>query len=245
MHTTYFWHLLHLYRSKIGLLLIVLLTGTSALAQNKVYNRRFLENYDDRLTHFGFYFGSGFSRLDVRHNDLFATDPNKTVKITSKPRFAFKVGMVANRYLTPHWDLRTTPGINISSKELRYHIFEAEPIIDERDLDYFEVPLLLKYKSDRRKNTRMYLLAGTNFLVETNIRKGQRSLISKLPIKTADFCIEYGAGFEQFMEFGKLTGEVRFSHGLRNLHQPDTNKPHAAGIQGLRSHTVTLYLFFE
>ncbi len=245
MHTTYIWHQFHLHRRKISLLVLFISFCTSIQAQTKVYNRRFLENYDDKLTHFGFYFGTGFSRFNIKHSDTFGNPADPTLNITSPVRFAFKVGMVANRYLTRHWDIRTTPGINITSKEMRYDMRGAPAITDERDLDYFELPVLMKFKSDRRKNSRMYMLAGGNFLIETNIRRGQKSLISKLPTKTSDFCIEYGAGFEQFLEFGKFSGELRFSHGLRNLFLTDTAKPHTQGISALKSHTVTVYLFFE
>jgi hypothetical protein len=245
MYTTYFWHKCHIYRAKITAILLLVSISYCANAQSRVYNRRFLEHYDDKPTHFGFYFGTGFSRLNVEHNQSFSLSTDETVKITSKPRFAFKVGLVVNRYLSPQWDLRTTPGINISSKELHYDIYEKPSITDERDLDYFELPILAKFKSDRRKNHRMYMLAGANFLIETNIRKGQKALVAKLPTKNSDFCIEYGAGFEQFLEFGKFSGELRFSHGLRNLLVADSNKPHAAGLAGLKSHTVTIYLFFE
>jgi hypothetical protein len=245
MHSTYIWYKLHLYWRKIVLITAVIFLNHSVFSQTKVYNRRFLENYDDKDIHFGFYFGTGFSRLDPRHNEYFYDNANTTVSVTSPPRFVFKVGMVINKYLDRRWDIRTTPGINISSKELKYDIFGANTESNSRDLDYFELPILLKYKSERRKNSRMYMLAGANFLVETNIRKGQSSQVAKLPTKTADLCLEYGFGFEQFLEFGKFTGELRFSHGIKNLYQADPSKPYTLGIEGLKSHTVTVYLFFE
>jgi Outer membrane protein beta-barrel domain len=245
MHTTYLWHQLHLHWRKIGLILVLACFQISVSAQTKVYNRRFLENYDDKEIHFGFYFGTGFSRLDPLHSEYFIDNTNDAVSVTSPAKFAFKVGLVVNKYLDRRWDIRTTPGINISSKELKYDIFGSTPISNARDLDYFELPVLVKYKSERRKNSRMYMVAGANFLVETNIRKGQSSLIAKLPTKTADLCLEYGFGFEQFLEFGKFSGELRFSHGIKNLYQADATKNYTKGIDVLKSHTVTIYLFFE
>ncbi|MES2794789.1 MAG: porin family protein [Bacteroidota bacterium] len=245
MHTTYIWHQFNIHWRKIGFLLLILALQYPVFSQTKVYNRRFLENYDDKDIHFGFYFGTGFSRLDPKHSDYFLNQTDETVLVSSPPKFAFKVGMVVNKYLNNRWDIRTTPGINISSKQVDYEIFGKPTISDSRDLDYFELPVLFKYKSERRKNSRMYMVAGGNFLVETNIRKGQSSLISKLPTKTADFCIEYGFGYEQFLEFGKFTGEVRFSHGIKNLYVADVTKPYSKGIEALKSHTVTVYLYFE
>ncbi len=246
MHTTYFWHKFNLYWRKIGFILLLFLSQNQLFSQTKVYNRRFLENYDDREIHFGFYFGTSFSRLNPSFDENFNAATNKTVLVTSPAKFGFKVGMVVNKYLNRHWDVRTTPGINITSKQLDYEIFGSTPISNSRDLDIFEIPVMLKYKSERRKNSRMYMLAGANFMVETNIRKGQKALISQLPTKTADLCLEYGFGFEQFLEFGKFAGELRFSHGLKNLFVNDVaNKPHTIGLDALKSHTVTVYLFFE
>jgi hypothetical protein len=245
MHSTYIWYKFNLYRRKISVIFAFLLVSNSIFSQNKVYNRRFLENYDDKEIHFGFYFGTSFSRLDPKHSTYFNDITNETILVSSPPKFGFKVGMVVNKYLNKRWDIRSTPGINITSKQLDYEIFGKPTISNSRDLDYFEVPVLLKYKSERRKNSRMYMLAGGNFLIETNIRKGQGSLITKLPIKTADFNLEYGFGFEQYLEFGKFTGELRFSHGLKNLFIADATKPYSKGLEGVKSHTVSIYLFFE
>ncbi len=245
MHSTYIWHKFNIHWRKVVFFVLFIAISSQLFSQTKVYNRRFLENYDDKDIHFGFYFGSGFSRLNPKHSDYFLDPTDETVNVTSPTKFAFKVGMVINKYLNNRWDIRTTPGINISSKELKYDIFNQPTITNTRDLDYFELPVLFKFKSQRRKNSRMYMVAGGNFLIETNIRKGQSSLIAKLPTKTADLCLEYGFGFEQFLEFGKFTGELRFSHGLKNLYQADALKPYTKGIGALKSHTVTVYLYFE
>jgi Outer membrane protein beta-barrel domain len=248
MHSTYFWHKFNLYWRKIVVFGLISLFQYPLFSQTKVYNRRFLENYDDKEIHFGFYFGTGFSRLDPKHSAIFS-DPTgpvaDIVSVTSPPKFSFKVGMVVNKYINRRWDIRTIPGINITSKELDYEVFNAAKITDARDLDLFELPVLAKLKSERRKNSRMYMLVGANLLLETNIRKGQKALIEKLPTKTTDLAFEYGFGFEQFLEFGKFSGELRFSHGLRNLFEADLSKPHRQSLQGLKSHTVTVYLFFE
>jgi Outer membrane protein beta-barrel domain len=243
MHSTNLWYKLNLHWRKIALIFTISLLQFPVLSQTKVYNRRFLENYDDKDIHFGFYFGTGFSRYDLRHSPLYNAD--QTVSVTSPSKFAFKVGLVVNKYLNSRWDVRTTPGINITNKELKYEIFgAATPTIDSRDLDYFELPVLFKYKSERRKNSRMYMVAGGNFLIESNVRRGQTRQKSNLPSKTADLCLEYGFGFEQFLEFGKFTGELRFSHGLRNLYVPDI-KAYRNGLENIKSHTVTIYLYFE
>lgn len=248
MHTTYFWHKLHLYRSKIILILLLVGTSGSIWAQTKVYNRRFLENYDEEEIHFGFFFGTGFNRFEIKQNELYYNNPNNVLNIYSPANFSFRVGMAVNKYINRRWDIRSTPGINITGKQLYFDIDGTPKTVqkDARDLDFFELPVYFKYKSDRRKNSRMYMLAGGNFVVESNIRKGARLQTAKLPTKNADLCIEYGFGYEQFMQFGKLTGELRFSHGLVNLMKNDAAaRPWSEGIGSLRSHAVSLYLFFE
>jgi Outer membrane protein beta-barrel domain len=244
MHSTNLWHKFNIHWRKITLIFTFLFIQFSVFSQTKVYNRRFLENYDDKEIHFGFYFGTGFSRFDLRHSPNFQA--NNVVLVTSPSKFSFKVGLVVNRYLNNRWDVRTTPGINITNKEIKYDIFGATtPTTDSRDLDYFEMPVLFKYKSARRKNSRMYMLGGLNLMLDATVRKGAAVAKTNLPSKNADLCLEYGFGFEQFLEFGKIAGELKFSQGLKNLYVSDITKPYRNSLDSFKSHTVTLYLYFE
>jgi len=101
---------------------------------------------------------------------------------------------------------------------------------------------LLKYKSLRRVNSRMYMVAGFTLGLETNVKRSRGG--GQLDTKSSDFSVDYGVGYEQFFEFFKFAPELRFSHGLGNVFRPSKNSA-GVGISKLTTHTVTLYLNFE
>ena len=137
-----------------------------------------------------------------------------------------------------------TPSVSLMSREVRYDYPGGSTKTETRESTWLDLPLLLKYKSERRNNSRMYLLAGGAFSIETNVRKNEAQAASRLSTGNIDFALEYGFGFEQFFEFFKFAPEIRFSHGLVNLYRP-TNNAAGVGINKLTTHSVTLILNFE
>lgn len=250
MHSTHIWHKFHLYRSQIVFCTVFIFSSISLLAQNQAYSRRFLENYDLEEYHFGFYIGSGFTRFNHTYSKSFANSTSPITAIYSPTAFALKIGLMVDKQLSSKLSLRATPGINIHEKSMVFEELDINNEIIKKPLkkqtDIFEVPVMFKYKSERRKNSRMYILAGTSLLYEANIRKSTRASAATFPAKTLDFTLDYGFGYEHFMGYGKLTPEIRFSHGIRNLLVPNSRATQINdNISSLNTHTVTLYLFFE
>ncbi len=137
-----------------------------------------------------------------------------------------------------------TPSVSLFSREVQYDYPNSPSRTETRESTWIDLPILLKYKSERRNNSRMYLLAGGAFSIESNVRRKEIQGATKLSTGTMDFAIEYGIGFEQFFEYFKFAPELRFSHGLVNLYRP-TNNVAGVGINKLTTHSVTLYLNFE
>ncbi len=210
---------------------------------NYKYIRKHLERYDDKTIHYGFFFAAPITRFSVSHSPEFIT-ADSAYRIYSPNKPAFRVGFVVNSYLSKHFDLRLTPSVSLFSREVQYDYPGGSSRTEVRESTWIDLPLLLKYKSERRNNTRMYLLAGGAFSIESNVRRKEVQGASKLSTGTMDFAIEYGIGFEQFFEFFKFAPELRFSHGLVNLYRPTDNVA-GIGINKLTTHSVTLYLNFE
>jgi len=227
-------------------LIICLLLGSgclSAHAQGYKYVRKHLERYDDKTIHYGFFFAAPVTRFSVGYSPAFVTS-DSAYRIYSPNTGSFRVGFVVNTFLDDRWDLRLTPSVSLFSREVKYDYPGGTSRTETRESTWLDFPLLLKYKSERRNNSRMYLLAGGAFSVETNVRRRENQGASRLSTNTMDLAVEYGVGFEQFFEFFKLAPELRFSHGLLNLYRPGTNAA-SLGINRLTTHSVTLYLNFE
>lgn len=253
MFTTYFWHQYHLYRQKIVLFVMflsVFLLGISqeSKAQRYEYKRIYDEFYDDKIVHFGFLFGFGSSRFNVYHSKNFGagTAADTAVTIVSPGNFAFQVGGLVNFKLSDRFDFKTGMNIALYGREVDYRFNNSPDFPAElRESTWLEIPLLLKFKSQRRGNSRMFVDAGVKIGIEANVRKNAASS-RRLDTKTGDLSLEYGVGFEQFFKYFKFTPELRFSHGLTNMFvTPTNNNIYARDIQRLNAHTVTLYLMFE
>lgn len=246
MHTTYLRHLFHLSGPKIAAVLLgCLLLPYLGHSQGVGYVRRHLEFYDDKPIHYGFLFALPVTRFNLRYSDKFL-ESDSAFAIKSPAKGAFRMGFTANAYLTDHFDIRTTPSISLYERQLVYSYPGGTERTESRESTWIEIPLLLKYKSVRRVNTRMYLLAGLTLAIETNVKRSRGATAStdRLDTRTSDFTVDYGVGLEQFFQYFKFAPELRFSHGLVNMLQPANNAA-SIGIGRLKTHTVTLYLNFE
>ncbi|WP_309914629.1 MULTISPECIES: porin family protein [unclassified Arcicella] len=250
MLTTHFRNKYYLYRQKVILFVVIasvamLNTINKAQAQRYDYKRIYDEFYDDKAVHFGFLFGFGSSRFNISHSANFKAPGDSAVTIVSPGNFSFQVGGLVNLKLNDRFDLKSGINIALYGRQLNYRFTNSPDFPPElRESTWLEVPILLKYKSMRRGNSRMYVDAGVKIGMETNVRKNANST-RKLDTRTADLSLEYGIGFEQFFKYFKFTPELRFSHGLTNLFIPPSVNNYARDIQGLNAHSVTLYLMFE
>ena len=245
MHTINLRDLHHLHRSKviIGTLLLFCTAVQQISAQGIGYKRKHLEYYDDKPIHYGILFAVPFTRFTLRHNEDFVTKDSAYV-IQSPVKAAFRMGFTINAYLNERFDIRTTPSVSLYERQVKFSYPNGTEKIEKRESTWIEIPLLLKYKSERRGNSRMYLIAGATLGLETNVKRSRTGGAGTLATKSSDVTLDYGIGFEQFFEFFKLAPELRFSHGLTNIFQPSKNSL-GAGLNKMTTHTVTLYLNFE
>jgi hypothetical protein len=244
MHSTNFRNLFHLYWSKViivSLFIFVCIPLTEVSGQG--VRRKHLEYYDDKPIHYGILFAVPFTKYNFSHNSHFL-DQDSAFIIESPKTTAFRMGFTINAYLNERFDLRTTPSVSLFERQLKLGYPNGSYKTEKRESTWIEIPLLLKYKSQRRGNSRMYLLTGFTLGVETNVKRNRSASSGVLNTKSSDLTLDYGIGFEQFFEFFKFAPELRFSHGLTNILNPSVNSA-TLGIDKLKTHTVTLYLNFE
>ncbi len=244
MHITYLRDLFNLRRTQVIIgILALLMAAQEARSQGIGYRRKHLEYYDDKPIHYGILFAVPFTRFNIKHNNDFVSKDSAFV-IQSPTNAAFRMGFTINAYLNEHFDLRTTPAVSLYERHVKFSYPNGTDRTEKRESTWIEIPLLLKYKSLRRVNSRMYMIAGVTLGIETNVKRNRGGGAGAIDTKSSDFSIDYGIGYEQFFEFFKFAPELRFSHGLTNMLVPGTNSV-GNGISRMRTHTVTLYLNFE
>lgn len=237
---------------RVSFKILVLLMLTQSLFAQQT-RRHFQADYDAKAMRFGYFLGLTNTYFNVKFNNYFVNKDNYYA-ITSPPTYGLKMGGLVNFRLNDYFDFRVLPTVAIYGRRLEYrYINTALPDDDKdkfgqreelRETAWFEVPVMLKYKSERRGNVRMYVFGGMRFGVETNaVNRKKRQQFST---KTSDFSIEYGTGMEIFREYFKFAPEIHFSHGIKNLVDPVNSRGTAIqGIDKLTTHTVTLFLLFE
>ncbi len=250
MHTAYIWNLLRLRGQKIvfSVLLFTFLTTNTVAQIGKVRNQA---DYDLKKVRFGYLIGIAQTHYTIRYNEFFLLPGNTEFYAIHSPNtFGFKMSAVMNVHINDSFDYRILPTVAIYNRQMQV-INNSSPDPEElvnADKAWIEVPILLKYKSQRRGNFRAYVVSGLRFAAETNaVNVGSRGgSSSTFMIKRRDVSLDYGIGLEFFQRFFKFTPELIFSQGLTNLVEGTTGASSPLGSIGkLRSRTVTLNVIFE
>ncbi len=219
----------------IGIIVLVLLAFQSA-GQHTKYTRIFHEYYDEKPVHFGFLFGFASSNYAIQADPAILDNIDS---VRSPRNFGFQIGGLVNYAFDKHWEIKSGINIALYEREVQFRSEANNPIW--RESTWLEIPILLKLRSVRRNNHRLYVMGGAKFGIEANVRKKSTALSAN----TADLSLEYGFGLEQYFQFFKFTPEIRFSHGLLNLYVPPSVSGAYSKLNGIRTHTVSLVINFE
>jgi hypothetical protein len=236
--------------------LLVLLLPTAAVAQRKAERNRKgqikgitvnnLPAYDSRWFHPGLYVALSASRYFIEQSDYYVQQ--RTIAANSIISPTFGAGVIADARLGDYkspFILRFAPGVTFSSRQVEFKPLAGYPhpdsiLTQEVVSTTIQFPLMLKYQSDRRRNTRLYMIAGINPIMTVGSRRddGKRNVLRQTD---SDLAIEYGFGFDFFYPLFKFAPELRFSHGLRNVLVPH-NDVFSRSLQSLTTNSVTLYI---
>jgi len=216
-------------------ILFLLMVGLNSLAQRQLVKN--LTTFDDKRLHFGFTLALNALDFNIDHYPVIGANPKfnpsklevvdgtiidegKQIRADiSKLTPGFTVGIVTNLRLTEYLDLRFLPGMSFGDRKLVYNI----PVIDVNDpgnkefysikSTFLDFPLLIKYKSKRMNNQRPYLIGGPAYRIDIS-KTGQEDLVRLKPFSTS---IEVGIGWDNYLQFFRLSTELKFSFGLSNI----------------------------
>ncbi|BDC98410.1 outer membrane beta-barrel protein [Persicobacter psychrovividus] len=265
MHSFNLWHKLYLHRNKVvfGLLLCLYLMPAQLFAQRANVHIN-LPHIDQKKLHYGFFISTGMSGfklttspglvsgtgIDVNGNSV----PLDTVtSITTNRQLSLGVGFIANFKLFEALDLRVTPKAGFYDFGLQYTYVTDDAVGQPGDAPFrahsdnienvrFELPILLKLKSQRRGNVRAYFIGGVNPSVEVT---GKKEKERSFEMNGFDMALELGFGFDLYYPLFRFSPEIRFSHGLVDMKGPNPNRPIATGIDRLSTNSITLYFNFQ
>ncbi len=253
--------------------LIFVILFLSKVSFSQMWGVPNLTTFDDRKIHFGFTLGMNTLDLGFKHYYTLDENPDFDPELVSslKPDYlleldsvgrmvradiaslqpGFTVGIVSNLRLTENLDLRFIPGLSFGSRSILYNV-PLHDLNDPRNTDrftirstYLDFPVMLKYKSKRIINQRPYMLTGLAMRVD--ISKSAKEELVRL--KKATFYAEAGMGWDNYLQFFRLSTELKYSFGLNNSLAAAPIEPQpkyfSQAFRRLSSHMLTLSFHFE
>lgn len=234
------------FKSNLGLcfLFVSLMVFLSCSAQAQLN----MPKHESKSVHFGIAVGLNWSNFKITRSEDFIL--HDTIKVVESPRSpGFNVGIISDLHLGKHADLRFIPTLVFMEKDLIYdeqpndEVIQTPQTIESITLSF---PLYFKYKSDRFfENFRFYVLGGVRFDWDLASNSKARQAFDIIKLDKYDASIEYGFGLEFYFPLFIFSPEIRFNHGLPNMHVPTEGLRYSNVLQKLQSKGVTLTLQFE
>lgn len=181
-----------------------------------------LATYDKEKLHFGF-------SLAVNKADFELTPAHESVKPDSVlssqaiPDWGFNLGIVSDLRLHDYATLRFLPALTFQGRIIEYEIdstsmpgnsafYTVRKNVESTLLDF---PINLKIRSERLNNMAAYFLVGGKFSLDL---ASQEKTVNPdiLKLNSKDFSLEAGFGLDFYLEYFKLSTEIKFSAGFKN-----------------------------
>lgn len=175
-----------------------------------------LEQYDFKPIHFGFTLASNSGRMGISMKDNYQNDTIWNIATKSFPGIG--LGAITNIRLGDYWDLRLmVPVISFVQRNLIYTFPTGSKEV-KIESAYCDASLLVKYKSMRRKNTRVYVIAGGRMSYDfaSTIKKNrglQNPVVSLVPLT---YGWEAGFGLDMYFEYFKFSPEIKICNSFGN-----------------------------
>lgn len=204
-----------------------------------------MEQYDNKKFHFGFTLAMNVGRMQVETKpDFIAADTLRNLKVQNFPGIG--LGAITNFRLGKYWDVRLmAPVISFVQRNLIYDYENSQKIVKVESA-YCDASLLFKYKSDRRKNFRLYLVAGPRFSYDfgSTINKTRGIADPVVSLKPFTYGWEAGFGFDIYFEYFKFSPEIKTCQTFTDALYHD-NFPYTQAIQAIYPQLIQISLHFE
>ncbi len=225
--------------------ILYLLCVNSHAQYQKIEN---LPKYDRQKFHFGFSLGVNTSDFEVVKVGNFQNFDSLYILDNIK-QTGFNLSIVSDLHMGDNFDLRFLPGLSFAQRNLVYTFYnnniKGEETKKEIESTFLQLPVFLKFKSERVNNFRAYVLAGVEYNIDmvsqAKVRNKDKDFVK---LKRNDYGYSIGVGFDFYMEMFKFSPEVRMFNGIPNLKVADETI-YARSLGALRSKIFTFSITFE
>jgi hypothetical protein len=222
---------------------LVLLLGL--MASNQLLAQRNNPYYDDKTIHFGFLVGYNSSTFHLQPNAARYLLNDTMTYMAPSWGPGFQLGIISDLRLAEHATLRFTPTLMFSQRNIQYSF--VNPLNDIRrslQIANVDIPLLLKFRSDRIDNFRMYAIGGFKYSIDMASQEKVVEDVQRVKIIRNDISYEIGFGFDFYLPYFKFSPEIKLAQGIRNVLVPESHV-YSNPIEGLRARTIMISFNFE
>lgn len=237
---------MQLFRPFTSLFLLLLL-GQECIAQQHTQPLN-LGRYDKQPIHFGFSLGINSANFRINlADDLMNRD--SIYRVDPDPVTGLNLGIISNLRIGDNFDLRFIPALSFCQRGLVYDFTYptggSATVVKQVESTYLEFPLLLKFKSRRVNNYRIFVLGGGRYSIDmvsqAKVKQKDKDIVK---LNRNDYGYEIGVGFDFYLEYFKFSPEIKMYHGLSNLLVRE-NTPYSSPVDALNSRIFFLTLNFE
>ncbi len=241
-----FWDKFIIHRYQIGLAcLLLFLLPQVGQAQLFRWARQHNSSYDNQKITYGFSIGLHTSSYQVKYSNQFVS-PKLDSLTQVQPVFSpgFSLGFLVNYKIGEFFDFRVMPKAGFYAHKLYYYFTNSATQSQLVESTLVEFPVLLKYKSVRRGNVRMYMVGGFTAAVQASGKNDQGNSTAGLSIQKHNFSLDAGMGFDFYFPLFKLSQEIRFSRGISNMLGSEST-PYSVPLSRLNTNTISVYWIFQ
>lgn len=200
-----------------------------------------LPNFDKRPYHFGFILSGNQSDFKFAVADSLGPSFRG---VANQPQGGFNMHLMASYTLTRHLRIRFVPGLSFQERALLYRFEGNEEQLERASAVNLDVPLLLKWRTDRLTNVAAYALGGVKYLRDFQSQEDVRQEEDILRLRSGNVALDIGAGIDIFLPFFKMAIQAKTEHGLLNVLVPGKGDL-ASPLEFLRTRSFVLSVCFE
>ncbi len=212
---------MHKFLKKIFFCFAILLFISANLFAQKAKPLN-LPSYDKEKLHFGFSLGVNKAYF-VLYPSSPPTKPDSILSVQPIPDLGFNLGIISDLRLHDYATLRFMPALTFQDRAIEYQIdstnvpgtsafYTVKKKVESTLLDF---PLNLKIRSERLGNVSAYLLVGGKWSIDlaSQAKTKNRDIVK---LNSNDWSFEAGFGLDFYLEYFKLSTEIKFAAGLKD-----------------------------
>lgn len=173
------------------------------------------------------------------------TASNDTIlSIDDKSQPGFNLGLIGNWQFNRHFDLRFIPSMTFGEKLIQYNTVSG--LVDNRmKTTYITLPVCVRFKSEPVNDWRLFVIVGMRYELNIDPQVRTMSEPNKITLRKDGLSMEYGIGLQYFFPYFIFSPELKYSHSLLNMLDPNQSDLNRSALKGLYPRSLVFTLNFE